>query len=291
MALANMVAKRDIKLIALALVALIAIGIGFRMYFSLGKIYWASGVATQFCALMLMPIILAIVQRRDVISAAAVTAVPAGITISVYRLFLMMYEAENPADISAALALLYAPLVLGLFLSYALRIVEPINPKELTPLRPWQVFLAVSTAICAPSALIWLDGQQPPWEFMNLYSGAFAFTIWFSCYAYNCREQLSAARVLARAGTLTCIASAAFGVVIYAHYIELGATEPRAVGPMLASIFLNMSYGSLMLVAAGMCGGLSGTDKEIRDRDWHLSEAYVFLTLIIFPPAGLSTIF
>ena len=46
-------------------------------------------------------------------------------------------------------------------------------------------------------------------------------------------------------------------------------------------------YGTLVAIAAGACGVRPPEDRELLTRDWHLTEAYVFITLIIYPPQTL----
>lgn len=81
------------------------------------------------------------------------------------------------------------------------------------------------------------------------------------------------------------VTSVPIGIAVYAF-----ATDPAAdlgmkvIGPAVGTTFHTMLYGSLLLVAGSACAGVPGTEKEIRDRDWHISEAYVFVTLVLFPP-------
>ncbi len=48
-----------------------------------------------------------------------------------------------------------------------------------------------------------------------------------------------------------------------------------------------MYLGSGLIVTAHCLGGGPRTHAELRKRDWHLIESFVFLTLIILPPLTL----
>ena len=59
------------------------------------------------------------------------------------------------------------------------------------------------------------------------------------------------------------------------------------IGPALAESCNLLVYGALIAAAAGACGVRPPGDRELLTRDWHLTEAYVFVTLIIYPPLTL----
>ena len=61
----------------------------------------------------------------------------------------------------------------------------------------------------------------------------------------------------------------------------------REVGPPLAMSQLITLYGALVLIAASASGIRPSTDRELITRDWHITEAYVFISLVVFPPLTL----
>ena len=84
---------------------------------------------------------------------------------------------------------------------------------------------------------------------------------------------------------MTCLLAAVYSVTLY----TAGATtnDPKKIGPVLAASQVLMCYGALILIAASACGVRPEIDRDLLTRDWHLTEAYVFITLIVFPPQTL----
>jgi hypothetical protein len=74
-------------------------------------------------------------------------------------------------------------------------------------------------------------------------------------------------------------------VTLYTATVAIG--DPREIGPPLAMSQLMMLYGALVIILANNCGPRAPTDRELITRDWHLTEAYVFITLVVFPPLTL----
>jgi len=74
-------------------------------------------------------------------------------------------------------------------------------------------------------------------------------------------------------------------VTLYTAATAVGDTGE--VGPPLAMSQLTMLYGALVIILANNCGPRAPTDRELITRDWHLTEAYVFITLVVFPPLTL----
>ena len=257
---------------------------------ALSAVFLSYDLTIPFGSVMTYLLVAAAVGLRNVVRAFANSCVPLGVAVSVYRLFVTLLGAETAVDLSASLPLLYSPLALGLFLSYALRIVEPVNLEQL-PITPvWHTTLILTGATGVFTALFVMDGY-PFTTLIRLDQVVVVALIFLACLAYNDKEKLPLNNVIARAGTMTCILTATFGVAIYAYYVDIGADDPSLVGPVLADLFALMLYGSVTIMAVSVSDCCLGTDKEVRTRDWHLSEAYVFLTLIIFPPAGVLTLF
>ena len=65
----------------------------------------------------------------------------------------------------------------------------------------------------------------------------------------------------------------------------VAANEPRTIGPVLADSFNLLAYGALLVISGGAVS--PSEDRTLMTRDWHLTEAYVFITLIVFPPLTL----
>ena len=63
--------------------------------------------------------------------------------------------------------------------------------------------------------------------------------------------------------------------------------DPKFIGPALGDSQTMMLYGALILIAAGAIGVRPAEDRDLLTRGRHLTEAYVFITLIVFPPQTL----
>ena len=248
--------------------------------------------AIPFLGLLAIPITMALIQRRNLARALTVSFVPIGIAVCVYCMFATLMNLGQPSDVSSLLRQLYAPLVFGLFFSYALKLAEPVNSRSHPPSPWWQVLAIFGLAYFVFGFSLYARFEHGLTDLWNLRAVIITLAITLGCLAYNLdNERLHVNKVLARAGTLTCIASAAFGVAVYAYATDPSEFNPKVLGPAMGTMFFSMLYGSFLLLAASVCGGLPETDKEIRNRDWYLSEAYVFVTLVIFPPISLLDTF
>ena len=105
------------------------------------------------------------------------------------------------------------------------------------------------------------------------------------CFAFNDQARLTSGEVMARAGLMTCLLAAVYSVTLYTAGAAIN--DPKFIGPALANSQTMMLFGALILVAAGALGVRPAEDRDLLTRDWHLTEAYVFITLIVFPPQTL----
>jgi hypothetical protein len=236
--------------------------------------------------LLAIPVAMALIKKRDIVRAMTVTSVPIGITICVYCMFLTLMNLGDPSDLGSLLRQLYAPLAFSLFFSYALKLAEARDHEVPPPAPWWQVVISAAVAVSMVSLCGYLLADLDLTSFFNFRALVFTLSITLACLAYNLdREKLPFSQVIGRAGTLTCIAAAILGIAVYAYVTDpVADLGGKIIGPAVGATFSTMLYGSVLLVAASSCGGVPGTEKEVRDRDWHISEAYVFVTLVLFPP-------
>ena len=278
--------KKDVWTSALKLCAFVCLCIVLVLSPEIRALLLDSEVAVPFTCLLAIPVALALIQKRGIVRAMAVTSVPIGIAVCVYCLVLTLNNLGDSSDLGTLLRQLYAPLAFSLLFSYALKLVE-VRDHEAPPPAPWwQVVIAAAVAVSIVSLCGYLQADFELMTFYDFRASVFTLSITLGCFAYNLdREKQPFSQVIARAGTLTCIAAAILGIAVYAYVTDpavgLGA---RVIGPAVGTTFYTMLYGSFLLVAASSCAGVPGTEKEIRDRDWHISEAYVFVTLVLFPP-------
>ena len=142
-----------------------------------------------------------------------------------------------------------------------------------------------------PRGYCCLYGFLPSWNcvwlqtFLRQDSLLFILAVTLCCFAFNDQARLTSGEIMARAGLMTCLLAAVYSVTLY----TAGATtnDPKQIGPVLAASQVLMCYGALILIAASACGVRPEIDRDLLTRDWHLTEAYVFITLIVFPPQTL----
>ena len=113
----------------------------------------------------------------------------------------------------------------------------------------------------------------------------FMLAVTLCCFAFNDQARLTSGEVMARAGLMTCLLAAVYSVTLYTAGAAIN--DPKFIGPALADSQTMMLYGALILVAVGAIGVKPAEDRDLLTRDWHLTEAYVFITLIVFPPQTL----
>jgi hypothetical protein len=127
-----------------------------------------------------------------------------------------------------------------------------------------------------------IDGAE---ILLNLAAFFSTYAVILCCFAFNDKAQLSIGEVMAKAGLFTCLLGAVSMVTLYTASSAVG--DPREVGPALAMSQLIMLYGALLIIAASASGIRPSTDRELITRDWHITEAYVFISLVVFPPLTL----
>jgi len=239
-------------------------------------------VIRPFLLLLIPPALFAVVRRQNPIWALTACCVPAGVAVGAINLItplVWMTEAEQ----AVASPVVYGSIALGLILAYALRVIAPpyvSNPTATGP-RGFSLSLPL-TVICCAAYIVTIDG----WDtFLNQRGLLFTIAVVLCCFAFNDKAQLTLCEVMARGGLFCCLLAAIYAVTLYTAGAAI--LDPKVSGPSLGESCNLLIYGALIAVAAGACGARPPTDRELLTRDWHLTEAYVFITLIIFPPQTL----
>ena len=232
------------------------------------------------------PALFAVVRRQKPIWALTACCVPAGVAVGAINLLtplIWITEAEQ----AVASPVVYGSIALGLILAYALRVIAP--PYELSPTATGPRGFSLSlplTLICLAAYILSNDG----WDvFLNQRGLSFTIAVVLCCFAFNDKAQLTFCEVMARGGLFCCLLAAIYAVTLYTSGAAI--PDPKVAGPSLAEACNLLIYGASVVIAAGACGARPPTDRELLTRDWHLTEAYVFITLIIFPPQTLLELF
>ena len=208
---------------------------------------------------------------------------PAGVAIGAINLTTPLILLDTPEE-AVASPIVYSPIALGLILSYGLRVIAPAyqyNSEKTGVIGLWSC-LMVTVACITAYLLETVDGAN---IFARSSSLMFMLAVTLCCFAFNDQARLTSGEVMARAGLMTCLLAAVYSVTLYTAGAAIN--DPKFIGPALADSQTMMLYGALILVAVGAIGVRPAEDRDLLTRDWHLTEAYVFITLIVFPPQTL----
>ena len=240
-------------------------------------------VILPFAALLAVPLLFSLLRRGNPVWALIAASVPAGVAIGAINLTTPLILLETPEE-AVASPIVYSPIALGLILSYSLRVIAPAyqyNSGKTGVVGLWSCQL-VTVACIAAYLLGTVDGAD---IFARSSSLLFFLAVTLCCFAFNDQARLTSGEVMARAGLMTCLLAAVYSVTLYTAGAAIN--DPKFIGPALADSQTMMLYGALILVAVGAIGVRPAEDRDLLTRDWHLTEAYVFITLIVFPPQTL----
>ena len=239
-------------------------------------------VIRPFLLLLIPAALFAVVRRQNPMWALTACCVPAGVAVGAINLITPLIWMEG-SEQAVASPVVYSSIALGLILAYALRVIAPPYGSNATATGPRGFSLSLPlTVICCAAYIVTIDG----WDvFLNQRGLAFTIAVVLCCFAFNDKAQLTFCEVMARGGLFCCLLAAIYAVTLYTAGAAI--PDPKVSGPALGESCNLLIYGALIAVAAGACGARPPTDRELLTRDWHLTEAYVFITLIIFPPQTL----
>jgi len=240
-------------------------------------------VILPFLILLVAPTLYAAVRRENPIWALIASFVPAGVAVGAINLTATLINIST-AEAAIASPVVYSPIALGLILSYVCRGLAP--PYEYKPETTGAIGFVICflvSGICIYNySLYFIEGAE---VLFNLVASFSLYAVILCCFAFNDKAQLSVGEVMAKAGLFTCLLGAVSMVTLYTATSAVG--DPKAIGPQLAMSQLIMLYGALVLIATSASGIRPSTDRELITRDWHITEAYVFISLVVFPPLTL----
>ena len=240
-------------------------------------------VILPFASLLVAPLLYALFRRENPVWALIAASVPAGVATGAINLTTPLILLETPEE-AVASPIVYSPIALGLILSYGLRVIAPAyqhNSEKTGAVGLWSC-LMVTVASITSYLLVAVEGSE---IFVRQISFLFMLAVTLCCFAFNDQARLTSGEVMARAGLMTCLLAAVYSVTLYTAGAAIN--DPKFIGPTLADSQTMMLYGALILVAVGAIGVKPAEDRDLLTRDWHLTEAYVFITLIVFPPQTL----
>ena len=276
-------ARKLAFLVAISAVALVDWNMGFTLLNSYS--------AGAFLVFMAVPVLMAIRHKSHAIGLISRASVPVGVMVaSLNTVHLLMNMGGLQSDLFAS-RLVYAPLALGVLVSYLLPLVDTADPKRVLVLSRKEQVISVALTFVA-LYVVWVFLLEHKTDLLFLTEpNSFAISVAVAavCVAYPGNENLSKPEKAARSGLFICVMAAVLGVAFYSYGAGMGA---RAVGPAVAVAALTSLYGSFLVYVATILGGQNSMDvKEARYFDWHLIESWVFLALMMLAPLTLFEAF
>lgn len=242
-------------------------------------------VIQPFLLLLTPPALFSAVRRQNPVWALIACSVPAGIAVGVFNLMEPLFDFDESAAISSPLV--YAPVALGLVLAYALRVIASPYGSQAEPTGLGFVVCFFLTVASAAMFLFLKSGDAE--MYLHMPSFQIASAVIVCSFAFNNMARLTFGEVMARGGLFTCLLAAVYAITLYTA--GAASEDPGTSGPTLATSFILLAVGALVVIAASASGVKPQEDRELMTRDWHLTEAYVFVTLIVFPPLSLLELY
>ena len=272
-------ARRLALLVAIPAVAYVDWNMGFTLLNS-----YSAGAYLIFMA---VPVLMAIRYKSHSIGLISRSSVPVGVVVASLNTIHLMGNMGDLESSMFASRLVFAPLALGVLVSYLLPLVDTADSKLVLVLARKEQLITVALTLVALYA-VWVFLFQEQGGFSALIDTktvVISAVVTAICMVYPGNENLSKPEKAARSGLFICVMAAVLGVAFYSFGAAMG---PRFMGPAAAVGVLTILYGSFLVYVATVLGGQNSMDaKEARYFDWHLIESWVFLALMLLAPLTL----
>ena len=269
-------ARRSTLLVAIPAVAYVDWNMGFTLLNS-----YSAGAYLIFMA---VPALMAIRHKSQVIGIVSRASVPIGMIVSSLNSIHLFTEMSDLESSMFASRLVFAPLALGVLVSYLLPLLDTAEPKPKLILSKKEQIITVALTLAA-LCVVWVFLFQNQSGFAALTAAnpvVISAVVTTICMVYPGNENLSKQEKAAKSGLFICVMAAVLGVAFYSGGAAMG---PRFMGPAAAVGVLTILYGSFLVYVATVLGGQNSMDaKEARYFDWHLIESWVFLALMLLAP-------
>lgn len=255
-------------------------------YSLLGVAGWEETIFTDrvlqpFLLLLSAPFLFSLFRRENPMRPLIACFVPAGIAVGALNLIERLVVLDD-AKTAIASPTIYGPIAIGLILSYVCRAMTSSSEPKARSTGVVEVLVCLAATIAFISAYI-TSSLDAPHVYLNQMALITTLGVVLCCFAYNDQAQLTFGAVIARGGLFTCLLAAVSAVSLYTAGVA--ADEPKTLGQVLARSFNLITYGALLVISGSAVS--PSEDRALMTRDWHLTEAYVFVTLIVFPPLTL----
>ncbi|MDA9004216.1 hypothetical protein N9J28_00230 [bacterium] len=272
-------------------IALVAIFITDR---SFGTILLDRGSIIPFLMMMLLPVSLGLRNRWNVIWIIRRACLPIGIAVCTMNIVIFLNNVDTYEATVFKTRLMYAPLALGILVSFLLTIIEPtkISGNEIKSRGIILTFLCVCIACFFSSS--YLIANTPNNAGLSVYSfydprAIILVPIIISiCFVHPKMILLNSAEKLYKSSLGMILVSTIFGV---STYVYATASDINSLGQTTATAVLGILYGAIIALTAIVAGGtLRESDQEAMFFEWHMIESYAFYVLIVMPPLSFIEI-
>jgi len=270
--------------LARRLVFILAIPAMVYVDWNMGFTLLNSYSAGAYLIFMAVPVLMAIRYKSHSIGLISRSSVPVGVVVASLNTIHLMGNMGDLESSMFASRLVFAPLALGVLVSYLLPLVDTADSKLVLVLARKEQLITVALTLVALYA-VWVFLFQEQGGFSALIDTktvVISAVVTAICMVYPGNENLSKPEKAARSGLFICVMAAVLGVAFYSFGAAMG---PRFMGPAAAVGVLTILYGSFLAYVATVLGGQNSMDaKEARYFDWHLIESWVFLALMLLAP-------
>jgi hypothetical protein len=270
--------------LARRLVFILAIPAMVYVDWNMGFTLLNSYSAGAYLIFMAVPVLMAIRYKSHSIGLISRSSVPVGVVVASLNTIHLMGNMGDLESSMFASRLVFAPLALGVLVSYLLPLVDTADSKLVLVLARKEQLITVALTLVALYA-VWVFLFQEQGGFSALIDTktvVISAVVTAICMVYPGNENLSKPEKAARSGLFICVMAAVLGVAFYSFGAAMG---PRFMGPAAAVGVLTILYGSFLVYVATVLGGQNSMDaKEARYFDWHLIESWVFLALMLLAP-------
>ena len=243
-------------------------------------------VYAPFMTLLLISAVSALILGNNPIKTTQDVSVPIGVITSCCNILLVFTDMDEPSKLTFDLRLMYAPLVLGLIISYLLQIFfEDSAKKNHHPPATISILTLISLPFIFAFLLDPLIGLEKNWFLSFPDVVVLVIAIMFICFSAVDSEERHGLDIAADSGLIIVIAACLLGVAYYT--IGMAHDSPEVMGPAIRYSMTSMSLGAGIIWLCSTLGASAITKSDCRLRDWHLAECYVFISLIMFPPLSI----
>lgn len=240
--------------------------------------------AGAFLVFMGVPVFMAIRHKSQAIGFISRASVAIGMIVSSLNTINLFTEMSDLESSMFASRLVFAPLALGVLVSYLLPLVDTAEPKPKLVLSKTEQIITAALTLMA-LYIVWVFIFKNQSGFATLIDAnpvVISVVVTAICMVYPGNEKLGMQEKATKSGLFVCVIAAVLGVAFYSGGVAMG---PRFMGPAAAVGVMASLYGSILVYVATILGGQNSMDaKEARYFDWHLIESWVFLALMLLAP-------